>query len=165
MTTAKTKQGAVAGTYADSMHAFKGIPFAAPPFGPRRMRPPEPPPAWSGVRDCTEFGSTVPKSPYQPPFDRLLIEPEFPGEDCLNLNIWTPEPGPAGLPVLVWVHGGAFLHGSGAVPQYDGTAFARDGVVCVTINYRLGADGLLFLGDGVANVGLLDQIAALEWVR
>ncbi len=93
------------------------------------------------------------------------MECVIPGEDCLNLNIWTPDVGRAGLPVMVWIHGGAFSNGSGAVPQYDGSRFARDGVVCVTINYRLGADGFLYLGDGIANLGLLDQIAALIWVQ
>jgi para-nitrobenzyl esterase len=165
MATAHTRQGTVAGLQSNGVHVFKGIPYAAPPFGPRRLRPPEPAPAWDGVRDCTQFGPTAPKNPYPVPFDSLLPEPAIPGEDCLNLNIWTPELGPAGLPVLVWIHGGAFLNGSGAVPQYDGTAFARDGVVCVTINYRLGADGFLFLDDGVANTGMLDQVAALQWVQ
>jgi para-nitrobenzyl esterase len=165
MATAQTRQGLVEGTLTGGVHTFKGIPYAAAPFGPRRMRAPEPPPSWDGIRDCTEFGPTVPKSPYVPPFDTLLPEPAIPGHDCLNLNIWTPDPGRAGLPVLVWIHGGAFTNGSGAVPQYDGTAFARDGVVCVTINYRLGADGFLFLDDGVANNGLLDQVAALQWVQ
>jgi para-nitrobenzyl esterase len=165
MATAQTRQGTVAGLQANGVHVFKGIPYAAPPFGPRRLRPPEPAPGWDGVRECTQFGPTVPKNPYPAPFDSLLPEPAIPGEDCLNLNVWTPELGPAGLPVLVWIHGGAFLNGSGAVPQYDGTAFARDGVVCVTINYRLGADGFLFLDDGVANTGMLDQVAALQWVQ
>jgi para-nitrobenzyl esterase len=165
MATAHTRQGTVAGVQANGVHVFKGIPYAAAPFGPRRMRPPEPPAPWDGVRDCTEFGPTVPKNPYPPPFDGLLPEPSIPGEDCLNLNVWTPDPGDARLPVLVWIHGGAFLNGSGAVPQYDGTAFARDGVVCVTINYRLGADGFLFLDDGIANTGMLDQVAALQWVQ
>jgi carboxylesterase type B len=85
------------------------------------------------------------------------------GEDCLNLNIWTPDPGAAGLPVMVWIPGGMFEAGSGAT--YDGSRFARDGIVCVTINYRIGAEGFLYLPDGDANLGLLDQIAALEWVR
>jgi carboxylesterase type B len=85
------------------------------------------------------------------------------GEDCLNLNIWTPEPGSTGLPVMVWIPGGMFEAGSGA--SYDGSRFARDGVVCVTINYRVGAEGFLYLLDGDANLGLLDQVAALEWVR
>jgi para-nitrobenzyl esterase len=85
--------------------------------------------------------------------------------DCLNLNIWSPDLGQARLPVMVWIHGGAFLNGSGSWPTFDGTRFARDGAVCVTINYRLGADGFLCLGDGIANLGLLDQIAALTWVQ
>ena len=165
MTTAETRQGTVEGTQANGVHVFKGIPYAAAPFGPRRLRPPEPPPPWDGVRDCTGFGPTAPKSGYPPPFDTLLAEPAIAGDECLNLNVWTPDPGQAGLPVLVWIHGGAFLNGSGAVPQYDGAAFARDGVVCVTINYRLGVDGFLFLGDGVANTGILDQVAALQWVQ
>lgn len=165
MITAQTRQGIVAGTCFNGGNVFKGVPYGAPPFGQRRMRPPESPGAWDGIRDCTEFGPTAPKNPYQQPFDKLLAEPAIPGEDCLNLNIWTPELGQAGLPVMVWIHGGAFTNGSGAVPQYDGTAFARDGVVCVTINYRLGADGLLFLDDGVANCAVLDQVAALQWVR
>jgi para-nitrobenzyl esterase len=165
MATAQTRQGPVAGVQAGGVHVFKGIPYAAPPFGSRRMRAPEPPASFDGVRDCSQFGATVPKSPYPAPYDSLLPEPAFPGEDCLNLNIWTPDLGDARLPVLVWVHGGAFLNGSGAVPQYDGTAFARDGIVCVTINYRLGADGFLFLDDGVANTGMLDQVAALQWVQ
>jgi para-nitrobenzyl esterase len=165
MATAQTRQGTVAGVRAGGVHVFKGVPYAAPPFGPRRMRPPEPPPSWDGVRDCSRFGPTVPKSPYPAPYDSILPEPAIPGEDCLNLNIWTSHLGDARLPVLVWIHGGAFLNGSGAVPQYDGTAFARDGVVCVTINYRLGADGFLFLGDGLANIGMLDQVAALQWVQ
>ncbi len=165
MATAQTRQGTVAGVQAGGVHVFKGIPYAAPPFGPRRMRAPEPPPTWKGVRDCSQFGPTVPKNPYPAAYDALLPEPAIPGEDCLNLNIWTPDLGDARLPVLVWVHGGAFLNGSGAVPEYEGTAFARDGVVCVTINYRLGADGFLFLEDGVANTGTLDQVAALQWVQ
>ena len=79
--------------------------------------------------------------------------------------MWTPDAGAAGLPVLVWIHGGSFMNGSGSVGAYDGAAFARDGVVCVTINYRLAAEGFLFLGDGIANLGLLDQLAALRWVQ
>jgi carboxylesterase type B len=85
------------------------------------------------------------------------------GEDCLNLNIWTPDRGSAGLPVMVWIPGGMFEAGSGAT--YNGSHFARDGIVCVTINYRVGAEGFLYLRDGDANLGLRDQIAALEWVR
>jgi para-nitrobenzyl esterase len=146
--------------------AFRNIPYAASPIGPRRFRPPAPPAPWTGVRDATSYGPTAPKSPYGAPFDLLLPEPNIPGEDYLNLNVWTP--GPAGsAPVMVWVHGGAFANGSGAVPGYDGTAFARDGVVLVTLNYRLGAEGFLHTDDegAVPNLGLLDQVAALGWVR
>ncbi|MDT0469501.1 MULTISPECIES: carboxylesterase family protein [Streptomyces] len=89
----------------------------------------------------------------------------MPGEDCLSLNVWTPGPG-GRLPAMVWVHCGAFANDSGALSGYDGGCLARDGVVCVTVNYRLGADGFLHLGAGdAASPGLLDQIAALEWVR
>jgi carboxylesterase type B len=93
-----------------------------------------------------------------------LTRVRIPGEECLNLNVWTPDPG-GELPVLVWIHGGSFMNGSGSVGAYDGTAFARHGVVCVTINYRLAAEGFLFLDDAAANLGLLDQLAALRWVR
>ncbi len=162
--TADIEQGRVSGVRERGVSRFLGLPYAAAPFGDRRLRPPEPPPRWPGVRDASWFGPTVPKSPYPWPFDQLFEEPEIAGEDCLNLNIWTPEPS-ASLPVFVWVHGGAFVNGSGAVPQYDGTAFARDGVVTVTINYRLGADGFLDTGDEHPNIGILDQLAALRWVK
>ena len=91
------------------------------------------------------------------------VERAASSEDCLNLNVWTPDPGAAGLPVMVWIQGGMFELSSTAA--YDGSRFARDGVVCVVINWRPGAEGFLYLGDGIANVGLLDQVAALEWVR
>ncbi len=161
-----TASGVVRGRASGPAVAFLGIPYAAPPFGDLRFAAPQPAPRWEGVRDCTAYGPTAPKGPYPAPVDLLLPEPVVPGEDVLNLNVWTPDPSATGLPVLVWVHGGAFVNGSGAVPQYDGTAFARDGVVLVTFNYRLGADGFLHFDDeGPANRGLLDQVAALEWVR
>jgi para-nitrobenzyl esterase len=164
-TVVRTRQGAVHGSAANGVAAFKGIPYAAPPFGPNRFQPPRPAESWEGVREALSYGPTAPKAPYFPPFDVLIPEVDIPGEDCLNLNIWSPDLGQASLPVMVWIHGGAFANGSGSVPTYDGTRFARDGVVCVTINYRLGADGFLYLGDGIANLGLLDQIAALTWVQ
>jgi len=160
----ETTNGPVEGSVEGGVRRWMGIPYAAAPFGERRMRRPEPHPGWSDVREATEAGPTVPKAPYRAPFDALLPEPRIDGEECLNLNIWSPSHD--GLhPVLFWIHGGAFVNGSGVVPQYDGTAFARDGVVCVTINYRLGAEGFLDTGDEHTNVGLRDQIAALEWVR
>lgn len=155
--------GEVRGSVADGIHVFKGLSYAAPPFGVGRLRPPRPVPPWSGVRDALTWGAKPPQPPYPPPWDQLIPERGPAGEDCLNLNIWTPDPGSAGLPVMVWIPGGMFEAGSGAT--YDGSRFARDGVVCVTINYRVGAEGFLFLADGSANLGLQDQVAALEWVR
>ncbi|MEU1868768.1 carboxylesterase family protein [Streptomyces sp. NPDC019793] len=162
----RTVHGAVRGRYEHGVAVFRGIPYAAPPFGPRRFRPPLPPDPWDGVRDAGSFGPTAPKPPYSEAFARYLSDPVIPGEDCLNLNVWTPEPGPgARLPVLVWLHGGALTRGSSAVPVYDGSTFARDGVVCVSINYRLGVEGYGLFPDAPANAGLRDQIAALQWVR
>jgi carboxylesterase type B len=159
----KTASGAVRGSVADGVNTFKGIPYAAPPFGPNRLRTPQPVEPWSGVRDALTSGAMPPQLPYPPPWDVLIPERATVGEDCLNLNIWTPNGGAAGLPVMVWIPGGMFEAGSGA--SYDGSRFARDSIVCVTINYRVGAEGFLYLRDGDANLGLLDQIAALEWVR
>ncbi|HEY4914627.1 MAG TPA: carboxylesterase family protein [Candidatus Dormibacteraeota bacterium] len=158
-------QGRLRGAVTEGVASFKGIPYAAAPFGANRFKAPQPAPSWDGMRDALAYGPTVPKPPYFPPFDEILPEPVIEGEECLNLNIWTPDAKASGLPVMVWIHGGAFANGAAAVPQYDGRRFARDGVVLVSINYRLGVDGFLFLDDGVANLGLLDQVAALEWVK
>ncbi len=161
-----TPYGAVRGRYEDGVAVFRGVPYAAPPFGARRFRPPVPPEPWDGIRDAGAFGPTAPKPPYSDAFARYLSDPDIPGDDCLNLNVWTPEPGPgARLPVLVWLHGGALTRGSSAVPVYDGRSFARDGVVCVSVNYRLGVEGYGLFPDAPANPGLRDQLAALEWVR
>jgi Carboxylesterase type B len=160
----KTAAGQVRGRTVDGVARFLGIPYAAAPFGPHRFRPPAPVPSWDLVRDATDPGPTAPKPGYPAPFDALLAEPVVAGQECLNVNVWAPESG-AGLPVMVWIHGGAFVNGSNSVPVYDGTAFARDGVVLVGINYRLGAEGFLLLPDGTPNLGLLDQVAALTWVR
>jgi para-nitrobenzyl esterase len=164
MSTVTTRYGIVSGESTEGVTRFLGIPYAASPTGPLRFRAPEPPAAWPGVRACTEFGPTPPKPDYQAPFDVLLPETNIPGDDWLTLNVWTPDP--AGrVPVMVWIHGGAFANGNSAVRLYDGHAFARDGVVFVSINYRLGVDGFALLPDAPPNRGLLDQVAALEWVR
>ena len=148
------------------MAAFKGVPYAAPPFAANRLQAPRPVEPWGGVRDALAFGPKSPQVPYPPGIADALQELVGAGEDCLTLNIWTPDPGTAGRPVMVWVPGGMFeFHATGATPLYDGGRFARDGVVCVTISYRVGVEGFLYLRDGLANLGLLDQIAALEWVQ
>ncbi|MES4887196.1 carboxylesterase family protein [Streptomyces sp. NPDC096012] len=162
----RTPHGAVRGRYERGVAVFRGIPYAAPPFGPRRFRPPEPPEPWDGVRDATAFGPTAPKPPYSEAFAPYLSDPEIAGDDCLNLNVWTPEPARgARLPVLVWLHGGALTRGCSAVPVYDGSAFARDGVVFVSVNYRLGVEGYGLFPDAPPNPGLHDQLTALRWVH
>src|SRR6266513_434740 len=135
--------GAVQGQISDGVTSFKGIPYAATPFGANRFRPPQPPNRWTGVRAAHEYGAVPPQSPYPEPFRHMLGDAGTSGEASLNLNVWAPEVGARGLPVMVWLHGGAFLRGSGAIPVYDGSRFARDGVVCVTINYRLAAESFL----------------------
>ncbi|HVO58516.1 MAG TPA: carboxylesterase/lipase family protein [Dongiaceae bacterium] len=150
---------------------FRGVPFAAPPVGALRWREPQPVAAWQGVRDASRFGNAC----IQPPGLSLRNggDPGTLSEDCLYLNVWTPRAeSSANLPVLVWIHGGAFLFGSGAVPVYDGAPMAGKGAVVVTINYRLGALGFFAhpalerdAPGGPANFGLLDQIAALRWVQ
>ena len=144
--------GVIRGEQQGRIARFLGIPYAAAPFGERRFAPPAPVVPWDGVRTATEYGPTVPKGDYPPQYARLLAEQVIPGEECLNLNIWAPTPLEGGRPVLVWIHGGSFMNGSGSVLEYDGTAFARDGIVCVTINYRLAADGFLYFEDD-AEVG------------
>jgi para-nitrobenzyl esterase len=103
--------------------------------------------------------------PYPPGSELFPPELAVAGSDCLNLNIWSPDLGSARRPVMVWIHGGAFELGTGATACYDGSHFARDGIVCVTINYRVGADGFLAQGEENANCGLLDQVTALQWVQ
>ena len=165
--TVTTQYGTVRGQVRDGVASFLGIPYAASPTGPLRFRAPAPPQPWDGIRDASSLGATPPKPDYAAPFDVLLPEPNIAGDDWLNLNVWTPDPDPAGagLPVMVWIHGGAFANGNSALPVYDGHAFARDGVVLVSLNYRLGVDGFALLPDAPANRGVADQIAALEWVR
>jgi para-nitrobenzyl esterase len=172
MTIVATRSGKVEGFERDGVHVFRGIPYAAPPVGPLRWNAPQREEAWSGTRDAssfsmqsaqTEFGLTKMMGGVQPPCS----------EDSLYLNVWTPACDDARRPVMVWIHGGAFIWGAGDTPWYDGTKFAVHGdVVVVTINYRLGPFGFMHLGDlfegafaGSGNAGILDQIAALEWVR
>ena len=160
-----TSQGKVRGNTVDGVSAFLGIPYAAAPVGPALFAAPGPAPSWDGVRDALVLGPTAPKPGYPPPFDRLLADPDIPGDEFLNVNVWTPDPSATGLPVMVWIHGGAYRNGSNAITTYDGTAFARDGVVLVGVNYRLGAPGFAVLPDAPHNRGILDQLAALAWVR
>jgi para-nitrobenzyl esterase len=168
----QVSDGQIRGVDEGGVTRFLGVPYAAAPFGELRMAPPQPVPPWDGVREATAYGPTCPKGDYPPQYQPLLREQVIPGEEALNLNVWTPSSalaGEGGLPVLVWIHGGSFMNGSGSVLEYDGTAYARDGVVCVTINYRLAAEGFLFTEEdaekGTANLGLQDQVAALTWVR
>jgi len=161
----RTESGNVAGVEDRGAVRFRGVPFAASPFGANRYQPPVAASAWDGVRDTAEFGVGVPQARFEgDPFDPYF-NPIVQGQDCLTLDIWTPDISTAGLPVLVWIHGGGFMTGTGSAPAHDGFTFARDGFVHVGINYRLGIDGFTFFDDGVENLGLLDQIAALEWVQ
>ena len=160
--------GALRGVADNGVHSFRGIPYAAPVGGANRFLRPHPVQPWEGERDATADGLIQPQVPMPPPFGAELTPA---GDDSLNLNVWTPDPSATGLPVLVWIHGGAFNAGSGIEPTYEGTSFARNGVVCVTINYRLGAQGFLHLADQFpqfpdsGNLGILDQVAALQWVQ
>jgi para-nitrobenzyl esterase len=166
----QTASGFVEGMEANGVRAFKGIPFAAPPVGALRWRAPAPPAPWEGVRDASQF-SPICIQPGAYPDD---APPEPMSEDCLYLNIWAPSGAhEAPLPVMVWIYGGGLLNGGGSTPLYAGDAIARRGVIVVTFNYRLGALGFLAHPEltreaeygASGNYGLLDQIAALNWVQ
>jgi para-nitrobenzyl esterase len=164
--------GALVGIASGSVISFKGIPYAAPPIGELRWRAPGPAPTWNKTRRADDFGASCLQS--SPP-SRVPSgsQAEHTSEDCLTLNVWAPSPPLTKAPVMVWIHGGSNTHGSGAGRYYDGTAFAQDGVVLVTFNYRLGLPGFFAhpaltkeAPPGlVTNFGLQDQIAALQWVR
>ncbi|MFQ4147297.1 carboxylesterase family protein [Arthrobacter sp. LAPM80] len=158
--------GQVRGEIRDGNARFLGIPFAAAPVGPLRFALPAPAPAWEGVREATAPGATAPQNPYSGALARILPTVINTGDDFLNLNIFAPPVhGDGLLPVVVWFHGGSLQHGSNALDGYDGTAFARDGIVFVAPNYRLGAEGFSVLAGAPLNLGLADQLAALRWVQ
>lgn len=168
-----TPHGPVRGTRREdprgfASDAFLGIPYAAAPQGALRLAAPHPPAPWTEPRDASAYGAT----PQRQPFGEVtaIPEPTIPGTDTLSVNVFTPpladdERASVRLPVLVWIHGGGYKAGSAASPWYDGAAFARDGVVTVTISYRLGLDGFGSVPGAPDNRGLRDQIAALAWVR
>jgi para-nitrobenzyl esterase len=164
--------GLLAGITRDGVDRFMGIPYAAPPVGALRWRAPQPAPAWSGVRNADRFGDMCMQVP-RPSSLGSAASPQGMSEDCLTLNVFRPAAADGPLPVMVWIHGGGFTSGSSAIASYDGSAFARGGVVLVSINYRLGRLGVFAhpaltaenADDGyLANYGLMDQIAALRWV-
>ncbi|HEV2580527.1 MAG TPA: carboxylesterase/lipase family protein [Ktedonobacteraceae bacterium] len=167
-TLVQTQYGKMQGIQEGAVYSWKGIPYAKPPLGELRFRPPQPLEAWSDIRQATQFGPVAMQSPA---IEKLAGRRLAMSEDCLTLNIWSPEADEKLRPVLVWIHGGGFEIGSGSF--HDGTPLAAMGdVVVVTFNYRLGAFGFLHLAEiggeafaGSGNCGLLDQVAALEWVH
>jgi para-nitrobenzyl esterase len=168
-----TRYGQIEGVIENGIWVFKSVPYAAPPVGELRWKPPQPPAGWSGIRQTRNFGLTSLQS--VPPVNVIPVnnEPEESGEDCLFLNIWTPAPDNQKRPVMVWIHGGAFIMGSGSQTDFRGGNLARYGdVVMVSLNYRLGLLGFLNLEAATegkiqssGNEGLLDQIFALRWVK
>lgn len=173
--TVTVPQGRLIGRARAGVDEFLGVPYAAPPIGANRWRAPQPLPAWTGVRAARRFAPSC-MQPYPPPtfgpFTREFVQTPAPSEDCLYLNVWTRSL-TARQPVFVWIHGGGFIGGSGAVPIYAGSRLAAKGAVVVTINYRLGPFGFLVYrhrdgsrGDRLdGNFGLQDEIAALRWVK
>ena len=164
--------GQLRGERAGDVVAFKGVPFAAPPVGPLRWRAPQPVVPWSGVREANGFGNACLQPQPRTPGDALPVPMS---EDCLYLNVWRPAAAAAArLPVMVWIHGGSLVTGTASLPVSDGAALARHGVVLVSINYRVGRLGYFAhpaltreAADGgqLANYGLMDQVAALQWVK
>jgi para-nitrobenzyl esterase len=170
-TEVRTQSGIVAGSVANGVVSWKGIRYAEPPVGELRWKPPVPVKPWTGVRQATEYGHDCMQEPF--PSDAAPLGTP-PAEDCLFVNVWAPEkPAADKLPVMFWIHGGGFVNGGSSPAVYDGSAFARRGVVLVSLNYRLGRFGFFAhpaltreQGDApLGNYGYLDQIAALHWVR
>ncbi len=163
-----TEAGEVAGAASGEVVSFKGIPYAAPPVGPLRWKAPEPAPRWAGVRQATSYGNACP----QPDRKEAWAQVGQRSEDCLFLNVWRPAK-PGKYPVMVFLHGGGFVSGAAGVPLYEGTGLAARGAVVVTLNYRLGRLGYFAHPaltredpDGrLGNYGVMDQIAALQWVQ
>jgi para-nitrobenzyl esterase len=167
---ALTTSGSISGVRADGLSVYKGVPFAAPPVGALRWRPPEPVPPWTGTRTATAFAPACMQEGVSMPGE---VAPKV-SEDCLYLNIWTPaERAAERLPVIVWIYGGGYRNGSASMPLYWGDQLAHRGVIVVTIAYRLGPLGFLALPEltressygSSGNYGLMDQIAALRWVQ
>ncbi|MBA8816350.1 para-nitrobenzyl esterase [Microbacterium halimionae] len=156
--------GTIRGVGHDGILRYFGIPYAKAPVGELRFAAPVPRAPSTGAVNATAFGATAPQSPYPGELGDLLASVDIPGDDVLTLNIWSPEHAQS-APVVVWIHGGAFERGTSALPSYDGSAFARDGVIFVSINYRLGVEGFAVLEGAPRNIGLLDAVAALAWVR
>ncbi len=174
----RVAQGELLAKREGTVAAYLGVPFAAPPVGPLRWRPPQPAAPWPGLRKAQAFGDSCAQEATPAGFrswSHEYMPQNASSEDCLFLNIWTAARPGARRPVLVWIHGGGFTAGSGEVPIYDGRALAARGVVVVTINYRLGVFGFLAhpaltaeagaSGGAPGNWGLQDQVAALQWVR
>lgn len=169
----RTKSGQVEGSYEDGLYIFKGIPFAEPPVGPWRWLPPQPVKPWDGVRPARKYGRAAPQNPLPINPPGADTDVGIQNESCLFLNVWTPGLDDARRPVMFWIHGGAFIIGSGMEPSSHGGNLAVHGdVVVVSINYRLGALGFMNLKEitggripATGNEGLLDQVAALEWVH
>ena len=168
-----TRYGRVEGEEQEGLFIFKGVPFAGAPDGARRWLPPEQPPTWTGVRDARHFGAVAHQNAVTNQALAAMKIEQAHSEDCLNLNVWTARLDGARRPVMVWIHGGGFTIGAGSQEIYNGSVLARRGdVVIVTINYRLAPLGFLRLNDitngripSSGNEGLLDQVAALQWVR
>jgi para-nitrobenzyl esterase len=165
----KIDSGPVRGVTSDGLDIFKGIPYAQPPVGKLRWRPPQPVEPWSDIRSTADYGHDCMQMPF--PGDAAPLQ-TTPSEDCLYLNVWAPaNSAHKSLPVMVWIHGGGFVNGGSSPAVYSGAAFARKGVVFVSMNYRLGRFGFFAFpalrqeGDQMGNFGYMDQIAALKWVQ